>query len=141
MQQLGFEVSRDLDRSPDSGDLLALLSCIHGSVAERALRQLGLPDPLDGAIASAREQRQSEALEHEPDLIRAMAIVRERLERAVRERDFETAARLNHVDRSLQEIANESENVDWRVVMPRLRERLGLHRDDPPAPPPASPEG
>jgi hypothetical protein len=140
MQQLGFEVSRDLDRPPDSGDLLALLSCIHGSVAERALRQLGLPDPLDGAIASAREQRQSEALEHEPDLIRAMAIVRERLERAVRERDFETAARLKHVDRSLQEIANESENVDWREVMPRLRERLGLHRDDPPTPPPAPSE-
>jgi hypothetical protein len=140
IHQLGFEISRDLGRPPDSGDLLALLSSIPGSVADRALRNLGFPEPLDGAIASAREQRQSEALEHEPHLIRAMAIVRERLERAVRERDFETAARLNHVDRSLQEIANESEDVDWREVMPRLRERLGLHRDEPPAQPPAPPD-
>ncbi|HEV3230204.1 MAG TPA: Clp protease N-terminal domain-containing protein [Solirubrobacteraceae bacterium] len=131
---VGFEIRRDLGREADSGDLLAALTCMPGSVAGRALKELGLSDAdFIAAITDARAKRQGEALEQEPDLIRAIAIVRERRGRATRDGDAAIAAGLGDVERRLQHLAGDRAGGDWRVDMPRLRERLGLSRDDPPA--------
>jgi len=142
INQLGVEVKRDLGRSPDSGDLLVLLSCLSESVAADALGRLGVEEQaLDDALRGAREERLSRAMQGEPELARVLAAVRSRREKAIREGDGALAQALAQVEHILARVHGEADRLDWKGLMERLRRRLGLRGAEPPSEPPAAPGG
>jgi hypothetical protein len=123
--QLGHELRQQLERAPDSGDLLLALACAPGTRAAGALRTLGVD--LD-ALAAAVEQVRAQAQLSEDDLERELEDVRSDKRRAVGAQEFETAAGLRDQERrllqALADAAVKPEEIE------RIRARLGLSAPD-----------
>ena len=119
---LGSDISVQLERGPDSGDLLLALACAPGTVVERAFRELGVDlDELWARIETARRERQQErtALERE------IAEVRAAKEAAIESQDFTRAAELRDSERILREQIRGSVVVRADALI-EIRRRLGL---------------
>ena len=121
LARLGRDIRDQLERAPDSGDLLLALACAPDTRAAHALRALGVD--LD-ALAAAIEQVRAQAPLSEDDLERELADVRQDKQRAVGAQEFEAAAGLRDKERGLvQALADAAVKPE---VIERIRARLGL---------------
>jgi len=122
---LTAEIHRELERAPDTGDLLLALVCASDSLAAQAIRELGMNlDELTGVI----ERLRAEALPAKEQFTRRIEEVRREKELAIESKKFESAAQMR--DQELQLIQAE--------VLQEIRRRLGIPpTDNPPQPEPS----
>jgi ATP-dependent Clp protease ATP-binding subunit ClpA len=126
---LAPEIQRELERAPDTGDLLLALVCASDTLAAQTLRELGMNlDELTGVI----ERLRAEALPAKEELSRRIEEVRREMELAIETQKFERAAQMRDEERRLVQ----PNAVMAPEVLQEISRRLGLPRtDNPPQPP------
>jgi ATP-dependent Clp protease ATP-binding subunit ClpA len=117
---LAREIRRELEREPDTGDLLLALACAPDTLAARALRELGVnPEALPGVIERVRAQRPPSA---EAQLAQRIEEVRQAKELAIESQQFQTAAAMRDQERELtQQTAADA------VVAPEVIQEICRH--------------
>jgi Clp amino terminal domain, pathogenicity island component len=130
LDDLAGEIRRDLQRAPDTGDLLLALASAPATLAGRALRALGANlDGLPGMVERIRAQAlaEDELAQRIQELTKA------------KEQAIENVARLRAQERELREQADARAAVQPEVLG-EIRRRLGIPApiDNPPQPPQTS---
>jgi ATP-dependent Clp protease ATP-binding subunit ClpA len=118
---LGFDIKRELEREPDTGDLLLALASAPDTRAAAALRALGMD--VD-ALAKAIEDIRGQGVPSAADLGRRLERARDERLRAVEAQDYEIAAELRDEERELQRALADAALT--RETMTQIRVRLGL---------------
>jgi ATP-dependent Clp protease ATP-binding subunit ClpA len=128
---LAAEIQHELERAPDTGDLLLALACASDTFAAQALRELGMNlDELTGMI----ERLRAEALPAKKQLAQRIEEVRREKELAIETQTFERAAQMRDQERQL--IQAHVDAVVAPEVLQEIRRRLGgIPRTDNPPPP------
>jgi ATP-dependent Clp protease ATP-binding subunit ClpA len=125
LDHLGREIQRELDRDPDSGDLLLALACTQETLAGQALTQLGVAlDALQAAIEQARGER-GQATD---EIDRRAEEVRQAKEQAVEAGDHEQAALLRDRERELFAQPGAA-RILGSAALDEFRRRIGLTED------------
>jgi ATP-dependent Clp protease ATP-binding subunit ClpA len=118
---LGFDIKRELEREPDTGDLLLALASAPDTRAAAALRALGMDlDALVKAIENVRERGVPSAA----DLGRRLERARDERLRAVEAQEYEIAAELRDEELELQKALADAALT--RETITQIRVRLGL---------------
>jgi len=95
---LATEIHRELERAPDTGDLLIALACAPDTLAAQALGALGMNlNELTGMI----ERLRAEALPAKEQLTQRLEAVRREKELAIESQKFESAAQMRDEERRL----------------------------------------
>ena len=132
---LAREIRRELEREPDTGDLLLALACTPDTLAAQALHELGVnPEALPGVIQRLRAQRPPSA---EAQLAQRIEEARQAKELAIEGQQFESAAQLRDQERELTQQTLADAVVAPEVIQ-EIRRQLGIipsQTDDPPRPP------
>jgi Clp amino terminal domain, pathogenicity island component/UvrB/uvrC motif len=122
MNRLAPEIRRELGRQPDPGDLLLVLALLEDTVADAALRQLGVnPDTLWATIERLRRQRSK----RDEELSTRINEVRAAKELAIESQEHERAARLRDEERTLTE-QRRSGGALSAETLSAIRRTLGL---------------
>ncbi len=123
--ELDGRLRRELERSPDSGDLLLVLACADGTRAAAALRALGVDlDALTAAVAAAREQ----VPVSQDGLTTELEEVRDDKRAAAAAEEFERASELRDQAREL--IRTLADITPGPELIVELERRLGLARPE-----------
>jgi ATP-dependent Clp protease ATP-binding subunit ClpA len=133
---LAREIRRQLEREPDTGDLLLALAWAPDTLAAQALHQLGVNlDELPGVIERIRASQASA----EKELAERIEEVRRAKEQAIESQQFQTAARMRDQERELTQQTRTVTVVAPEVIQ-QIRRQLGIptQTDDPPRSPEAS---
>jgi ATP-dependent Clp protease ATP-binding subunit ClpA len=118
---LGFDIKRELEREPDTGDLLLALASAPDTRAAAALRALGMD--LD-ALVKAIEDVRGQGVPSAADLGRRLETARDERLRAVEAQEYEIAAELRDEERELQKALADAALT--REAITQIRVRLGL---------------
>jgi ATP-dependent Clp protease ATP-binding subunit ClpA len=132
--RLAAEIRDELQRAPDTGDLLLALAHAPDTLAAHALREIGVDlDGLPGVIQHIR----AEALPAEDELAQRLTEVTRAKEQAIEAQEFERAAPLRDQERELRQQANARTTLQHETLQ-QIRRQLGLpaQTNDPPDPPP-----
>jgi ATP-dependent Clp protease ATP-binding subunit ClpA len=122
LDRLGMEIRHELDRSPDSGDLLLTLACVQETLAGRALDELAVDrDALWTAIERIRRERLGTMTQVEQQTEEA----RQAKERAIEANDYEEAARQRDLEREFS-ARQRAGRIMGPEVMDEIRRLLGL---------------
>jgi hypothetical protein len=123
LDQLGQDIRRHLNRSPDPGDLLLVMACLTDQLPGRALSQLQVdPDVLWATIEQQRAQRAAAAAELQSQI---ESTSREK-ELAIEEQRMEDAARLRDRERELRLEAYQLSTAEFGQALEAVRRRLGI---------------
>ncbi|HET9103032.1 MAG TPA: Clp protease N-terminal domain-containing protein [Solirubrobacteraceae bacterium] len=125
LRELQGAIERELGRLPDSADLLLALAAAPDTRAGAALREAGV-DP--GALAAAAATVRAAAGPTRAELVRQVETLRRDRERAAREQDYETAARLRDDERALA--ARMGDARASPETLAAMRDALGLAAAD-----------
>jgi ATP-dependent Clp protease ATP-binding subunit ClpA len=128
---LAREIRRELERDPDTGDLLLALTCASDTLAARALHELGVnAEELPEVIERIRTQRPPSA---EAQLAQRIEEVRQAKEQAIESQQFQTAARMRDQERELTRQTLADAVVAPEVIQ-EICQHLGLptRSNDPP---------
>jgi ATP-dependent Clp protease ATP-binding subunit ClpA len=128
---LAREIRRELEREPDTGDLLLALTCASDTLAAQALHELGVSaEELPEVIERIRTQRPPSA---EAQLAQRIEEVRQAKAQAIESQQFQTAARMRDQERELTRQTLADAVVAPEVIQEICR-RLGLptRTNDPP---------
>jgi ATP-dependent Clp protease ATP-binding subunit ClpA len=118
---LGLDLKRELERDPDTGDLLLALASAPDTRAAAALRALGVDvDALVRAIEDVRGQAEPSAA----DLGRRLDTARDERMRAVEAQEYEIAAELRDEERELFRALADAALPPEAIE--QIRARLGL---------------
>jgi ATP-dependent Clp protease ATP-binding subunit ClpA len=116
------EIHAELEREPDTGDLLLALGCTPDTLAAQALHELGVnPEALLGVIERVRGQRPSSG---EAQLAQRIKEARQAKELAIESQDFQTAAAMRDQERELTQQAR-ADAVPPEVLQ-QIRRHLGI---------------
>jgi ATP-dependent Clp protease ATP-binding subunit ClpA len=130
LRVLEVDIGQDLERLPDSGDLLLTLASAPTTRAAATLRAMGLDlDALTREVERVRQNSTPSAAELTEALRRAASA----RHTAVAAQDYETAAELRDEEKRLRAALTATASIDPTTVA-EIRARLGLA---PPADPPA----
>ncbi len=127
LNDLATEIHRELERAPDTGDLLVALAAASHTIVARALRELGIDvDELPGVVDRVRAQARAE-----DELTREIQKLSEAKEQAIA-----TVNRLRAHEHELREQARARTVIDPDVIQD-IRRQLGIpsQADEPPQPP------
>ena len=121
LNRWGVEIRDGLSREPDAGDLLLVLSCSEGLVAE-TFRQLGAdPERIRDAVKAARLGRAA----REQDIRNEIENLREEKQHALECQEAALAAELRERERKLWDELR-GEHVSQHDVFSAVRQHLGL---------------
>ncbi len=123
---LATEIHRELERAPDTGDLLLALACASDTLAAQTLRELGMNL---GELTGMIERLRAQALPVEVQLTERIEAVRREKELAIETQKFERAVQMRDEERRLVQAIVAPE------VLQEIRQRLGIPRTDNPPPP------
>lgn len=130
---LAREILRELERKPDTRDLLLALACGPDALAAQTLRELGVdPDRLPDAIKRLRAQR----TRAEKQRAQRIEDVRQAKELAIESQKFRTAARMRDHERELTQQAR-ADAVIAPEALAQIRRHLAIsgHNNQPPPAP------
>ncbi len=127
LDYLGRAIHRQLDRDPDSGDVLLALACTQETLGGQVLLELGVDlDAMQAAVERARALRRQAAEE----IARRVEEVRQAKEQAIEAGEPERAAQLRDRERELS-----AQPLAAKLVGPEtldeIRRRVGLPPSDP----------
>jgi ATP-dependent Clp protease ATP-binding subunit ClpC len=128
---LAREIRRELEREPDTGDLLLALAWAPDTLAAQALHELGVnAEALPGVIERVRAQRPPSS---EAQLAQRIEAVRQAKELAIETQDFQTAAAMRDQERELTQQTLADAVVAPEVIQ-EIRRQLGIpgRTNDPP---------
>ena len=127
LESLAADIRRELGREPDGGDLLVALAGAQGTLAARALVELGVDlDELWGRVETARRELRDERAAVEHKLIG----VRTDKEAAIEANDYPRAAQLRDRERELVEQLRRLGSAS-PIAFQEVRRRLGIPDDRP----------
>jgi ATP-dependent Clp protease ATP-binding subunit ClpA len=119
---LAREIRGEVEREPDTGDLLLALACAPDTLAAQALHELGVnPEALPGVIKRVRAQQPPST---EAQLAQRIEEVRQAKELAIESQDFQTAAAMHDQERELIQQAR-ADAVPPEVLQ-QIRRHLGI---------------
>jgi ATP-dependent Clp protease ATP-binding subunit ClpA len=122
LRRLSHEISTELGRRPDAGDLLIVLACARDTVAGRALAALEVdPDALWATVERLRSEDEGvrSGLEHQVDEARQVK------EQAIESKEFDRAAQARDQERELSMRLREQDRIGPETLQ-EIRRRLGL---------------
>ena len=121
LQSLQTDIGQDLDRAPDSGDLLLTLASAPTTRAAAALQAMGLD--LDALTREVERVRQSSG-PSAAELRRALARTAQARQAAAAAQEYEAAAKLRDEEKELRAALTGTEKIDSTTVAD-MRARLG----------------
>ncbi len=137
---LATEIHRELERTPDTGDLLLALACASDTLAAQVFRELGMNADLTERIKELREnldeltgmieRLRAQALPVEVQLTERIEAVRREKELAIETQKFERAAQMRDEERRLVQ----ANAIVAPEVLQEIRRRLGIPRTENPPP-------